>query len=380
MPSSASARRPALRCALFLLIGCVVIGCVANGCVGRSHYLHSDIARPDLRLAAQRGASAKQSFAIDTRPEATRVEARRSAERDRGEHRAWELSKIAFGHQGETDGKVRAVYFQSPEAGPRPLVLVLPIYGSSQFPPRQLVKSLLADPAHRGSHVLLVESREDFIDWKALRAVENGEQFQRQARRVAEATMKTVVDLQHLLDWASARPEVDDRRLGLVGFSIGTMVGSLVLGIDDRIDSAVFVMGGANVHQVLASCRGRAGETRRLVLETLGWTAEDYERHLANALEPINPARWVGGVDPAHMLLIDASFDNCVPEEARERLWEAMGRPERISLSYGHRMAFLSMTPLGLRFTSRKIVDFLADHLDRPRTAATSSPRVAAAH
>ena len=57
--------------------------------------------------------------------------------------------------------------------------------------------------------------------------------------------------------------------------------------------------------------------------------------------------------------MVDSAFDHCMPESSREALWEAWGRPERISFSYGHKLSFMSMTPLGFDYTTRRIVDFL---------------------
>ena len=57
--------------------------------------------------------------------------------------------------------------------------------------------------------------------------------------------------------------------------------------------------------------------------------------------------------------MIDAMFDDCMPHEARDALWEIMGHPRRITLPYWHRSAFYSITPLGLNFMRRKIYRFL---------------------
>jgi hypothetical protein len=48
-----------------------------------------------------------------------------------------------------------------------------------------------------------------------------------------------------------------------------------------------------------------------------------------------------------------------MPRTARERLWLAMGRPERIAYLYDHRMAFLAMTFLGGNNLQHQIYRFL---------------------
>jgi hypothetical protein len=59
------------------------------------------------------------------------------------------------------------------------------------------------------------------------------------------------------------------------------------------------------------------------------------------------------------VLIIEAAADTCIPPAARERLWQAMGRPERIAYLYDHRMAFLAMTFLGGNDLQQQIYRFL---------------------
>ena len=82
--------------------------------------------------------------------------------------------------------------------------------------------------------------------------------------------------------------------------------------------------------------------------------------------------------DPSRVLIIEAGADTCVPESARDRLWHAMGRPERIAYSYDHRMAFLAMTFLGGHNLQRQVYRFLnrtlAGRDDRYLTEAEGPP------
>ena len=73
----------------------------------------------------------------------------------------------------------------------------------------------------------------------------------------------------------------------------------------------------------------------------------------------INPARFAGMVGPRRVLIIEAAEDTCMPQAARERLWQAMGRPERIAYVYDHKMSFLAMTFLGGNNLQQQICRFL---------------------
>ena len=59
------------------------------------------------------------------------------------------------------------------------------------------------------------------------------------------------------------------------------------------------------------------------------------------------------------ILMIDAMFDDCMPEFARTNLWNVTGHPERITMMYRHRSSFYSLTPLGLNISRRQIYRFL---------------------
>jgi hypothetical protein len=72
------------------------------------------------------------------------------------------------------------------------------------------------------------------------------------------------------------------------------------------------------------------------------------------------------------VLIIEAAADTCMPPSSRERLWRAMGRPERIAYLYDHRMAFLAMTFLGGNNLQQQIYRFL--DLALLRSPATEPP------
>jgi hypothetical protein len=72
--------------------------------------------------------------------------------------------------------------------------------------------------------------------------------------------------------------------------------------------------------------------------------------------------------------MIDARFDDCMPQTAREALWDVTGHPDRITMMYRHRSSFYSMTPLGLNFSRRQIYRFLDRKLEPAENAAAKPP------
>ena len=244
-------------------------------------------------------------------------------------------------------------------------MIVLPIWGTSTYPSRKITKSLRR--YSRGDINVLRILGEDFLfDWAALSAAATEAELIVLAERMVERVRTHVRDVRRAIDWAEAQPGVDADRIGLIGFSMGAIVGSLIAANEPRIAATVLAMGGANTHEMLANCFGRAKEAREAIMARLGWTKETFEEKLERPLMPINAARFAGSVNPDRVIIFEAARDTCIPKSSRDALWHAMGQPQRVSLANGHKMAFLAMTPLGFNTMRRKIYDFLEETLRHP--------------
>jgi hypothetical protein len=171
------------------------------------------------------------------------------------------------------------------------------------------------------------------------------------------------------------QPETDPRRVGIVGFSVGGIVASLVMGRDPRLAAGVFVMVGGHMEEIMAHCKWGQGEVREHAAKTFGWSAEKFQSVIKGPLSTVDPVRVAPRIDPAAVLYIDSGYDGCIPQSCRDDLWRAMGEPERVTLGYDHRNSFLTMTFLGFDMTTRRIIDFL----DR-RLATTGEPRTTKAN
>ena len=168
------------------------------------------------------------------------------------------------------------------------------------------------------------------------------------------------VDVRRFLDWAETQPDVDLERVGLIGFSIGAVVAAMIAPHEPRISSTVLVMGGGRPGEILAYCDGKAQKTREAVTQRLGWTVDEYRERMTDIFRNVDPVRYGAAIDPERVIIFDAEQDECIPRSAQEDLWEAMGRPQRISLPYSHRVAFLALTPLGGNFVREEIWGFLS--------------------
>ena len=263
-----------------------------------------------------------------------------------------------------------AIAYLSRTPGPKPWVIVLPIWGSSIYPSHKIVRRLTAGTVGAGTNVLWIQGRAGLVRYDVLERAASEPEFLAEVARTASCIDATAEDVRSFIDWVMAQPETDPRRVGIVGFSIGAIVGSLVMGRDQRLATGVFVMVGGHLDEILAYCKWDERKVREHVRQAFGWTPERLRNVIAPPLSPVDPVAVAGNIDPADVLYIDSGYDGCIPRSARDDLWNAMGQPERVTIGYDHKNSFLTMTFLGGNSTTDRIVDFLCRRLgtDERRT------------
>jgi len=259
------------------------------------------------------------------------------------------------GKNGQADNMLTVRYYEDPTGGPKPLVVVLPIWGSFTYPSAVVTGDLVG----RGRvNVMRVLGAERVIDWNALAEAPDPSAFRVEVERMVERVRTSVIDLRRVLDWAETRPFVDATRIAMVGFSQSTLQVEAVMASDVRLAAAVLVMGVAHPHRIFATCSGWPAIVRNAVLPRFGWTSEEFADNLAPLVRSIDAAHLGSRLDPERLLIFDAEYDHCVPRDAREALWNATGRPARVSILSSHVGSFLAMTFLGGNHIRQRIVEF----------------------
>ncbi|HSA81318.1 MAG TPA: dienelactone hydrolase family protein [Geminicoccaceae bacterium] len=349
---SAPPRRAALR-----LLAALLAAASLSGCAARVHTPFLPGYAPD-RAPLVRIAASEFDYALDRRYPRYPIT---------GEEPHYWIRPVAIpsvGENGQAGDLVTARYYQGKRAGAKPLVIVLPIWGIHEYP-SSTISAGLRERGAGAINVLQILGERPLFDWDALDDVESEAEFFAMLDRMIDRFVATVVDIRRLVDWAETRPDIDRERIGLIGFSMSALVASVTIAHEPRLAAGVLVMGGADPHEILAACNREIEDARERIRAQLGWSLERFRRELEQALAGINPARFAGMTDPSRVLIIEAGADTCVPRSARERLWHAMGRPERIAYSYDHRMAFLAMTFLGGYNLQRQVYRFLDRTLAR---------------
>jgi dienelactone hydrolase len=338
----------------------LIANALALACTGCALHIHRNPEpMPGFRYEPQPAAAPFESF------EHTGIQLSEPFD----ETRTHELVRISFpssGRNGHPENLVEGQYFRSKEPGRKSLVVVMPIWGTSDYPPAK-ISAGYARRAGNDTQVIWIHGTAPLFPWTELSSVPTEQGFRELARASAERYRAAVVDMRHLVDWATTRPEIDPDRIAFVGFSMSALVTATLLANEPRVAGAVLMMGAARFADVFAACQNRAGEVRNHAMSAFGWTIEEYREFFEMLFDPADPMRFEGRYDPTKILMIDAMFDDCMPESSRAALWEITGHPERVTFLYRHRSAFYSLTPLGLNVSRRKIYRFLGEIVGEDR-------------
>jgi dienelactone hydrolase len=299
------------------------------------------------------------------RPEPVAVTNRVLTRQETDLYRVRRLRIPSAGDNGQPDDLVHALYYQSKLPGKKRLVIVLPIWGSYAYPSEKITAGV-RDRSDGGTNVLRVLGENYVLEWETLGEAPTEQAFVEMLGRMLERERIITIDMSRIVDWAETQPDIDASRIGIVGFSHSALTAALVAVNEPRMAAIVLVMGTGRPHLLMTTCPGRAARLKEKIQSRFGWSNQKYLNTMEALFAPYDPARYPGRADPRRVLFIDAHDDDCMPQEGRDALWEAFGRPERISVGYTHKRAFLAMTPLGFNWLRYRIYDFLDETLDAP--------------
>lgn len=228
----------------------------------------------------------------------------------------------------EAGDEVSDIFFIQPAGdGPFPFVLLLPILAGGQ----ELMWLFGQDLAARGYAV----------GWS--RRVASALTEDQRSVELEGLFRRSIIQARMLLAWSRRQPQIDRTHAGLVGFSLGSMIGSAVLALEQELRGGVLCLAGGDLADILmVSAEPRAVRWRGYRFEGDGIGSEALERALRSDLVS-DPARLARYVDTEKVLLVSARFDDVVPMRNQDLLWESLGRPRRMLVPLGHYTAALAI-------------------------------------
>jgi predicted esterase len=165
----------------------------------------------------------------------------------------------------------------------------------------------------------------------------------------------SVIDIRQIIDWAEENDGIDIRKIGLLGISFGGLVSSIVMGIDERVKTGVFIVSGGNSPKIeWLSQNRRYQKAQQVLLEDYQEKQRTYNLYLdevfqkgyQNVTPPLpgyllDPMTYTNSLKGRPIQMINARYDKYMPKEAVTDFWEACGKPPIKWLPSGHTSLWL---------------------------------------
>ncbi|MEJ2704595.1 MAG: prolyl oligopeptidase family serine peptidase [Sedimentisphaerales bacterium] len=232
-------------------------------------------------------------------------------------------------------------YYMQKEKGKFPTVLLLPIHGVDFS-----VTSFARHFASHGFNCAIVHNRKTRLE------------DSQSAEAVEDYFRQTVLDNRQVLDYLVERNEVDKGKLGCLGLSLGGIRASILSGADERLKCAVVGLAGGSIADVTVLSHRTQIRKHVKELATIGASPEMVRTELFDKVLT-DPLRLAPYADARNVLMFIARWDQVIPRECCDRLWESYGKPEVIYLPAGH---YLSL--LYLPYIIDKSLDFFEEKFD----------------
>jgi pimeloyl-ACP methyl ester carboxylesterase len=239
-------------------------------------------------------------------------------------HRKYTLLRVELCPTASSLGTNIAVdYYRLPYSN-SPVIVLLPISGGGYEAESHFARYF----AKRGFAVALVRRGEMSHETPTPAAI--------------EAWLKqNMSDNKRVLDWVETREELDAKRIGLFGISMGGIRAALLVALDQRIRAATLGLAGGDLPFILAHSTEKGIARRRAdFLRNHPMSVAQFESELRKTIT-YDPALFAPYVDPRKILVVLGIWDTVVPFKKGWELRKELGRPETLLLPTGHYTAVL---------------------------------------
>jgi len=242
----------------------------------------------------------------------------------------YRMHRLTFPSPVTTDvaenNTVHGEYFQPAGTGPFPACVVLHILGGDFL----LAETVASHLARNGVAALFVK-----MPYYGPRRGKNSPKrmISEDPRQTVTGMTQAVLDIRRATAWLAARNEVDPKRLGITGISLGGIMSALAAAGEPRLEYVAITLGGGNFAEFLW-----ANQTDRAVAFRKQWLAEGGTREsfseVVNQIDPVTYGHLLKG---RHVMMIEAKNDEVIPPACATALWESIGRePELVWIDSGH--------------------------------------------
>lgn len=139
--------------------------------------------------------------------------------------------------------------------------------------------------------------------------------------RIKLAFIQTVVDYRRALDYLATRQDVRADKVGLVGASMGAIMGTILTAVEPRVATALLLVGGGDWKKFVQASQHPAAAALLPILQI-----PEVARELA-ALDPVTYAPYIS---PRPVWLVNGRQDEIVPALAADALHQACREPKKV--------------------------------------------------
>ncbi len=186
------------------------------------------------------------------------------------------------------------------------------------------------------------------------RTREGEEFFSGDPETTAGTIRQAVIDTRRLIDYLDEVIYFDSERVGIIGYSLGSWIAVMSAAADERIDAvALNVMGEGTTAAVNGEWTDIV-EDHPLLERMLERRGADISE---GAYQGMLIEKWIAGISPRPILMLNGREDRIVPTEGVEALYEAAGEPKEIVwYEVGHILP---------REANEYCVEWIAEELER---------------
>ena len=156
-----------------------------------------------------------------------------------------------------------------------------------------------------------------------------------QAEELATTVHQSAVDVRRGLDYLGTRPDINKGRIGLVGISLGAIIGTVASGVDPRLKATALISGGGDwglILKTLSANRTEVGGHSTAGLKNMDWD------RVSALLAPEDPLTFASHIAPRALLMLGGRKDTTIVVPAQQALYDAARDPKEIRwfAQYGH--------------------------------------------
>ncbi len=136
---------------------------------------------------------------------------------------------------------------------------------------------------------------------------------------------QSVLDVRRGLDYLDNLPQIDHSRIGLLGVSLGALIGTIASGVDTRLKATVLISGGGDWATILEPLSKHISETGNQKaaskIQNMNWGL------VSALLAPEDPLTFVSHIAPRPVLMECGGKDQIIVPAAAKELYDAGTAP-----------------------------------------------------